>query len=110
MGKYVGWNCRADCLRPRPSECYALLESELAALGNRSSGELFVGSGAAEVLQLGEETLDQVALAIEVLFEAGLPAPVFGGMLGVTPWSWINSRMRPEACDLSASTMVRGSR
>jgi hypothetical protein len=31
---------------------------------------------AAEVLQLGEEPLDQIALAVEPLAEAGLPAPV----------------------------------
>ena len=29
-----------------------------------------------EVLQLGEEPLDQVALAVEPLAEAGFPAPV----------------------------------
>jgi hypothetical protein len=37
--------------------------------------ELVVASrDAAEVLQLGEEPLDQVALAVEPLAEAGLPA------------------------------------
>jgi hypothetical protein len=40
-------------------------------------GELVVaGSDAAEVLQLREEALDQVALAVETLAEAGFPAPV----------------------------------
>lgn len=40
-------------------------------------GELVVaGSDAAEVLQLREEALDQVALAVEVLAEAGFTAPV----------------------------------
>ena len=33
------------------------------------------GSDAAEVLQLREEALDQVALAVEALSEAGFPAP-----------------------------------
>jgi hypothetical protein len=40
-------------------------------------GEPVVACGdAAEVLQLGEEPLDQIALAVEPLAEAGLPAPV----------------------------------
>lgn len=34
------------------------------------------GGDAAEVLELGEEPLDEVTLAIEALAEAGLPAPV----------------------------------
>ncbi len=39
-------------------------------------GEPVVACGdAAEVLQLGEEPLDQIALAVEPLAEAGLPAP-----------------------------------
>jgi hypothetical protein len=40
-------------------------------------GELVVARGnATEVLQLGEEALNQIALAVEPLTEAGLPAPV----------------------------------
>lgn len=35
-----------------------------------------MGGNAAEVLQLGEEALDQVVFAIEPLAEARLPAPV----------------------------------
>ena len=34
------------------------------------------GGDAAEVLQLGEEALDQIAVAVEPLAEAGLPASV----------------------------------
>ena len=47
-------------------------------------GELVVAGGdTAEVLQLGEEALDQVALAIEALAEAGLPLAVaFGRDVG----------------------------
>src|SRR5262245_1995843 len=45
--------------------------------GEEVGGELVVaGSDAAEVLQLREEALDQVALAVEALAEAGFPAPV----------------------------------
>jgi uncharacterized protein len=45
--------------------------------GEEVGGELVVaGSDAAEVLQLREEALDQVALAVEALAEAGVPAPV----------------------------------
>lgn len=41
------------------------------------------GSDAAEVLELGEEPLDQVALAVETLAEAWFPAPVaFGRDIG----------------------------
>lgn len=40
-------------------------------------GKLVVAGGdATEVLQLGEEPLDQVALSVEVLAEAGFAAPV----------------------------------
>ena len=40
-------------------------------------GELVVaGCNAAEVLQLGEEPLDQITLAVEAIAKAGLPAPV----------------------------------
>src|SRR3954451_15991793 len=47
------------------------------AHGEEVGGELVVaGSDAAEVLQLREEALDQVALAVEALAEAGFPAPV----------------------------------
>jgi hypothetical protein len=43
----------------------------------RICGELVVaGRDAAKVLQLGEEPLDQVALAVESLAEARLPAPI----------------------------------
>ena len=47
-------------------------------------GELVVARGdTAKVLQPGEEALDQVALSMELLAEAWLPAPVtFGGILG----------------------------
>jgi hypothetical protein len=47
-------------------------------------GELVVsGCDAAEVLELVEEALDEVALAIEALGEAGLPPSVsFGGDVG----------------------------
>ena len=45
--------------------------------GEEVGGELVVtGGDAAEVLQLGEEPLDQIALAVESLAEAGLPSPV----------------------------------
>ena len=45
--------------------------------GEEVSGELVVAGGdAAEVLQLGEEPLDQVALAVEPLAEARLPLSV----------------------------------
>jgi hypothetical protein len=56
--------------------------------GEKIGGELVIACGdAAEVLQLGEEPLDQIALAVEPLAEAGLPAPVALGMLGVAPCS-----------------------
>jgi hypothetical protein len=50
-------------------------------------GELVVaGSDAAEVLQFREEALDQVALAVEALAEAGFPAPIaLGRDVGVAP-------------------------
>ena len=52
--------------------------------GEKFGGELVIACGdAAEVLQLGEEPLDQIALAVEPLVEAGLPAR--GRMLGGTP-------------------------
>ena len=58
--------------------------------GEEVGGELVVaGSDAAEVLQLREKALDQVALAVEALARL-----LLGGMLGVAPWSWISSRMR----------------
>jgi hypothetical protein len=45
--------------------------------GKEVGGELVVASGnATEVLQLGEETLFEIALAVETLAEAGLPASV----------------------------------
>jgi hypothetical protein len=45
--------------------------------GEEVGGELVVaGSDAAEALRLREEALDQVALAVEALAEAGLPASV----------------------------------
>jgi len=45
--------------------------------GEKVGGELVVAGGdTAEVLQLGEEALDEVALAVEPLAEAGFPAPV----------------------------------
>src|SRR6202035_2522417 len=45
--------------------------------GEEVGGELVVASSdAAEVLQLREEALDQVALAVEALAEAGFPAPI----------------------------------
>jgi len=45
--------------------------------GEEVGGELVVAGGdPAEVLQLGEEALDEVALAVEALAEAWLPAPV----------------------------------
>jgi hypothetical protein len=45
--------------------------------GEEVGGELVVASSdAAEVLQLREEALDQVALAVEALAEAGFSAPV----------------------------------
>src|SRR2546430_8750921 len=51
--------------------------------GEEVGGELVVASSdAAEVLQLREEALDQVALAVEALAEAGFPAPVALGRDG----------------------------
>ena len=45
--------------------------------GKEVGGELVVASGnATEVLQLGEETLYEIALAVETLAEAGLLASV----------------------------------
>jgi hypothetical protein len=45
--------------------------------GKEVGGELVVACGdTAKVLQPGEEALDQVALSIELLAEAWLPAPV----------------------------------
>src|SRR5262249_25493890 len=37
---------------------------------------VIAGGDASEVLQLGEEPLDQVALAVEALAEAAFPAPI----------------------------------
>jgi hypothetical protein len=52
-------------------------------------------SRATNGLQLREEALDRVALAVEALAEAGFQRRLLlGGMLGVAPWSWISSRMR----------------
>jgi hypothetical protein len=46
-------------------------------VARKIGGELVIACGdAAEVLQLGEEPLDQIALAAEPLAEGGLPAPV----------------------------------
>ncbi|OWK22629.1 hypothetical protein AJ87_43155 [Rhizobium yanglingense] len=74
--------------------------------------ELVVAGGdPAEVLQLGEEALDQIALAIKLLTEAGFQRRLlFGGMFGVAPCSWISSRMRSASQALSAKTMVCGPR
>ena len=49
--------------------------------GEEILGEFVVSGGdPAEVLELAEEALDQVALAIEDLAEAGFPFPIgFGG-------------------------------
>lgn len=53
--------------------------------GEEVASQLVVaGRDPAEVLQFGEEALDQVALAIEPLAEAGLPAPI---ALGRDVWS-----------------------
>jgi len=63
------------------------------------------GSDAAEVLQLGEEALDQVAFAVKPFAEAGLPASaalrrdVRRGAL-----------VLDQLANLSGSTMVRGPR
>ncbi len=73
--------------------------------------ELVVAGGdPAEVLHLGEEALDQIALAIKLLAEAGFQRRLlFGGMFGVAPalgsaHEWSGSQA------LSASTMVCGPR
>lgn len=45
--------------------------------GEEVGGELVVAGGdATEVLQFGEEPLDEVAVAVEALAEAGLPSAV----------------------------------
>ena len=52
--------------------------------GKEVGGEFVVSSGdTAEVLQLGEEALDEVALAVETLAEARFPFPIgFGRNVG----------------------------
>ena len=58
-------------------------------------GKFVVTSGdAPEVLELAEEPLNEITLAIEPLAEAWFPFAIgFGGMFGTAPWASMRSRM-----------------